>query len=276
MPETFPWEDALFRIVSEAMPPGDQTHNADHARLVAKRAREIRSQPEFVADPHIDDEALIAGAYLHDIGYCAPEKMVSVDSYEHIEEGVAISRRVLADIGFDPAHRERVIYLVRNHDNAKWSIPNWDLPGHGPRLSQAEIEALEASEDEGLQRALLILKEADSAEYTDLHGTERTWAYCEAKGIAIQPEPSYARALNADRLSNLLIFPHLAWLNATTEKGKRAAALGYLRAEQWVYDYCKQYGIAYEPDAEAEEVRWALRTIPDEVAAHFAGRKGKR
>ncbi len=266
---TYNWEAEILRIIEDIMPSSDMTHNATHVRAVAKRARRIRLEPEFRHKHTIDDEILIAGAYLHDVGYCEPARMISVDSFEHIDVGVRKSLGILTRIRFPNPKIPGVLYLIKNHDNAKWSIPNWNLPGRMARLSPEQIREWEWSDDIGLKDALKIVKEADSAEFTDKGGTLRTWYYGEMKNIPIKPYPSHTHILNEDRLSNLLIFPHLAWLSASTQKGKQVASLGYLRAESWVYNYCQEHSIPYVPNPEVEEIQWAFSNMEDRIPPHL-------
>lgn len=261
---SYPWEEALVKKLKILMLPEDKAHNYEHLEAVVERVLQIRQEPEF-ANQDVDDEVLRAGTYLHDVGYYDPSKMVSVDSYEHIEEGIELAKSLLPKVSFPKKKIADVLYLIDNHDNAKWSIPNLNLPNHEARRTEEEIKKHEEKGNPDLRQALLILKEADSAEYTDIQGIERALYYSELKGILIKANPNVNDPLNENTLSNLFIFPHLAWLNSTTEKGKLTAVFGYLRTEAWVKQYCQQYNIPYTPDKEAEEIKWALEVVPDEV-----------
>ena len=265
--QTFPWEVELESKLRRLIDPNDKVHGLDHIKTVVESVSRLLLEPEF-SNEGIDVETLIAGAYLHDVGYVGLEKS-SIDSFEHPQIGIEMGKDLLNQIGFDPAKIDDVLYLVLNHDNAKWILPNWHLPSHTARLSAEEVEAREQSNKPGLKRALLLLKEADSKEYTDTTGTQRTFEYGRLKNFPLGTNPNCFDPMNKSTLSNLLIFPHLAWLNATTKKGKLAAARGYLFAELWVKKYCDENSILYKPNEKLEEVIWALAEIPGEVPEYL-------
>jgi HD domain len=251
----FPWEDDLVNIINNLMPADDKVHSSGHSLTVAAKVRELLQEPEY-SNPDLPDfidiEALIAGAYLHDVGYFSRGEIKAVDSYEHVVIGKEESAKILAEIkSFSDEKIAKVQYLVFNHDNAKWTIPNWSLPNHKSRYSKAAAKEAEATDDDGLRLSLQIIKEADSSEYTDLTGTQRTWDYGEMKGIPVLPYPHHLDPVNKNRLSNLLTFPHLAWLNAYTRKGQLLAHNGFIAAEDWVTKYTSENKIAYKPDKKA-------------------------
>lgn len=258
------WEQQIQEELLRVIPVHDTIHGISHLLTVVESVYLLQFEPEFLQLP-VDEETLIAGAYLHDIGY-AFKGQFSKDTFEHIEYGVQMARSILEKIdGFGIQKIEKVLYLVRNHDNAKFSVPNYFLDNK-PRLSPSQLMDLEQTSDSSLRIALLILKEADSREYTDLTGTERTFAYGQRHNFPLHPtgeNPSPHHPLNLCTLSNLLLFPHLAWLNATTAKGKLAAARGYLAAEGWVRQYCKQHNIFYTTDQTMEEIQWAKSSHPE-------------
>lgn len=266
----YAWEQPLTEAMQRLIPETDRVHGFHHAQAVVDSVYQLQFEPEFRSRP-LDAEVLIASAYVHDIGY-AYQGPFSQDTFEHIEYGEHMAREILTNVkGFDPQKIDAVMYLVRNHDNAKFSVPNHHL-GDVPRFTPADVTKREQSDDPSLPTALAILKEADSKEYTDLSGTQRTFAYGQARGFPLVPDgdsPSPHHSLNRATLSNILLFPHLAWMNATTEKGKYAAARGYLAAERWVFEYCRDHGIPYVPDATMEEVSWAMDNHPDLVSEHF-------
>lgn len=263
----YAWEQPLLEALNRIIPPQDTIHGLPHISQVVENVYVLRFEPEFKDRP-VEEEVLIAGAYLHDIGY-AFKGQFSKDTFEHIEYGVQMAREILAKIeGLDSQKIEKVIYLIQNHDNAKFSVPNFHL-GNTPRSSPGQIKLHEQTDDEGLRNALAIIKEADSKEYTDLSGTERTFKYGQDRGFPLHPageSPSPHHPLNLCTLSNLLLFPHLAWLNATTAKGKLAAARGYIAAEDWVRQYCAEHTILYTTDQTMEEILWTKNNHPELIS----------
>lgn len=266
----YAWEQPLQEAMERIIPENDVVHGFVHAQAVVDSVYGLQFEPEFRLFPP-DGEVLIAGAYVHDIGY-AYHGPFSKDTFEHIAYGEGMARDILTSInGFNPQKIEAVIYLLRNHDNAKFSVPNHHLAGV-PRFTPADVEKREQTDDPSLRTALVILKEADSREYTDLWGTQRALKYGQDRGFPLVVDgesPSPHHSLNRATLSNILLFPHLAWLNATTEKGKDAASRGYLAAEQWVFEYCREHGFLYVPDRTMEEVLWALNAHPELVPEHL-------
>ncbi len=266
----YAWEQPLQEAMRRLIPETDKVHGFNHAQAVVDSVYQLQFEPEFRSRP-LDGEVLIAGAYIHDIGY-AYQGPFSKDTFEHIAYGEDMARAILTNVqGFDPQKIDAVMYLLRNHDNAKFSVPNHHL-GDVPRFTPADVVKREQTDDPSFRTALAILKEADSKEYTDLSGTQRTFKYGQDRGFPLVPDgesPSPRHSLNRATLSNLLLFPHLAWLNATTEKGKYAAARGYLAAEQWVFDYCQREGIVYVPDLSMEEVSWAKSYHQELVPEHL-------
>lgn len=262
------WEQQIQEELLRVIPVHDTIHGISHLLTVVESVYLLQFEPEFLQLP-VDEETLIAGAYLHDIGY-AFKGQFSKDTFEHIEYGVQMAREILAKIEwFNSQKIEKVIYLIQNHDNAKFSVPNFHL-GNTSRFSLDQMKLQEQTDDEGLRNALAIIKEADSKEYTDLSGTERTFKYGQDRGFPLHPageSPSPHHPLNLCTLSNLLLFPHLAWLNATTTKGKLAAARGYLAAEDWVGRYCAQHNIAYTTDENMEEILWARSANPELISS---------
>lgn len=260
----FPWEQSLLEELSAVIPTNDVIHGLPHILSVVKNVYELRFEPEFVNQP-VDEEILVAGAYLHDIGYFFNGPF-SKDTFEHVAYGVQMARDILTkNDSFDHQKIEKILYLIQNHDNAKFSVPNFHL-GNTSRFSPNQMKLQEQTDDQGLRSALAILKEADSKEYTDLSGTERTFKYGQERGFPLHPtgeSPSPHHPLNLCTLSNLLLFPHLAWLNATTAKGKLAAARGYIAAEDWVRRYCTEHNILYTLDQDMEEIQWAKSTHPE-------------
>lgn len=266
----YAWEQPLLQRLQEIISGSETVHGVEHALAVVNSAYELSFEPEF-RERSIDREILIAAGYLHDIGY-AHAGSFSKDTFEHVAYGIEMTREILGSLSeFDPSKIEGVVYLILNHDNAKLGVPNHHL-GDRPRLTPDEIRLREETKDEGLRMALCVLKEADSREYTDISGTKRTFEYGQARSFPLIVErksPSPHDPLNLCTLSNLLLFPHLAWLNATTAKGKLLAAKGYLAAEQWVFNYCHEHGIYYNPDHAMEEIHWALKNNQDLVPTHL-------
>lgn len=264
----YPWEKSLIESLKQVVSVDDKVHGLLHFLNVVDNVYVLQFEPEY--NKHsIDQEVLIAGAYLHDIGYSLKAPF-SNDTFEHVEYGVRMAQNILEHLdGFDPSKIDHVLYLINNHDNAKFAVPNYHLDSK-PRLTQDQVNKREQTDDPSLRIALSILKEADSREYTDLSGTERTFSYGQRHNFPLHPvgeSPSPHHPLNLCTLSNLLLFPHLAWLNATTAKGKLAAARGYLAAEDWVGQYCAQHNIAYTTDQNMEEILWARSAIPELISS---------
>lgn len=258
------WEKSLIESLNQVISLDDKVHGLPHILNVVDNVYVLQFEPEF-SRHSIDEEVLIAGAYLHDIGY-AFKGSFSNDTFEHIEYGIRMAQTILKNIeGFDPNKISHVLYLIHNHDNAKFTVPNYHLDSK-PRITQEQVNKREQTDDPNLRIALSILKEADSREYTDLTGTERTFQYGQRHNFPLHPageSPSPHHPLNLCTLSNLLLFPHLAWLNATTAKGKLAAARGYLAAENWVRQYCAEHDILYSSDQNMEEILWAKELHPE-------------
>lgn len=247
MQNKYKWELELGEFVDSVVPDSDKAHDIGHSLKVIARVKELLAEPEY-KNSEIDTESLIAAAYLHDVGYHYLGNIESADSFEHIAAGVQAAKDILPKLEFPTQKIDTVLYLILNHDNAKWGLKNANLEGQICRLNESEIANREETSDPNTLLALQVLKEADSYEYTDLRGTERTWNYSTEKGMPVLPNPSYKDALNANTLSNLLIFPHLAWLNAHTKTGKKLAARGYQAAEKWVSDYCAAHNLEYTRD----------------------------
>ena len=236
----------LVDRVKKFIAPEDKIHGFDHILAVVANVKAVRAEPEF-AGKYIDEEVLLAAAYLHDIGYFYKDLM-SIDSFEHIELGIETAREILTEIEFDKTKIEDVCYLILNHDNPKWPIPNL-MRDNNPRLTIDEITEREKTDKPWLKDALAILKEADSSEYTDMKGIERTMLYSTRIGLPVLGNPTWQDSMNKNALSNLLIFPYVAWLNATTAKGKKRAEEGYINTQKWIKTYCEENGISFVPES---------------------------
>ncbi len=264
------WEAGFVQGLQDLIRTDDKVHGLDHCLSVVERVYQLQSEPEFQSLPP-DGEILTASGYLHDLGY-ASDGHFSPDTFEHLEYGQKYARELLQTLdGFDHLKISGVLYLIGNHDNAKFSQRNFHL-GDKPRLTRRQVILREQTGDRRLKTALAILKEADSQEYTDIKGTQRTYEYCQVRGFPLTIDgegPSPHHSLNRCTLSNLLLFPHLAWSNATSGKGKLAAVRGYIAAEKWVYDFCQDHKLAYFPDYRMPEIIWASSNTPGLLPKHI-------
>ncbi|WP_019634568.1 AAA family ATPase [Actinomadura atramentaria] len=129
-----PWPEirAAFAWVRDlAGVPQDAVHHAEgdvevHTRMACEA---LAGLPEFRARPEGERVRLFAAVLMHDVAkpYTTREEDGRITAHGHSRAGDLMVRRVLWELGADPAWREHVAALVRHHQVPFWALERPDL-----------------------------------------------------------------------------------------------------------------------------------------------------
>ncbi|ADB59122.1 metal dependent phosphohydrolase [Haloterrigena turkmenica DSM 5511] len=185
------------RSYFEAAPPGHDWHHVQRVETLA----------ETLVDRHqsgsIDERVVTLAVYLHDIGR---EKEDSGEIDDHAAWGARESRRILEDVGADPATIDGVAHCVRAH-----------------RYSNAvEPERLEAK----------LVSDADNLDALGAVGIARTFAHGGALGepiydpaVPVADDETAAGATQYNHLhEKILALPERLYTDVGRELAERRAA----------------------------------------------------
>jgi uncharacterized protein len=99
------WRDRLGDMVSGFIHPA---WGHSHARRVLEMALSLASEEEM----YVDEDSLLAAAYLHDVGAFEPYKRDEVD---HAVRSAEVAPFLLEQVGFDPNRFDLVSDIIVGH-----------------------------------------------------------------------------------------------------------------------------------------------------------------
>lgn len=104
--------DKIIKEVEKILKNRRDSHNFEHCQRVAKIAKQIAQDYK-----NVDLDVIIAGCYLHDIGYTKAKH-----SLLHCIEGEKLAREILQKINFPKDKIDKVCGAVLHHEDSKFGI----------------------------------------------------------------------------------------------------------------------------------------------------------
>ncbi|EKD57068.1 MAG: hypothetical protein ACD_58C00010G0014 [uncultured bacterium] len=102
----------IIKEVEKYLKGRSDSHDIEHCHRVAKIAREVAKDYNKA-----DTEIIIAGCYLHDVGYTKASY-----GHPHCVAGVKIAQDILEKIGYSQDKIDKICEIVLHHEDSKFGI----------------------------------------------------------------------------------------------------------------------------------------------------------
>lgn len=220
-----------------------------HALAVENAANATLNASESEFNSSEEDQAVLrTAALLHDVGFANRADDWTADQFEHIQAGQALASQILRQIAFfgdRPERINRVLRLIKYHDDTTYSFPTATLCG-SPLLPNA------VQHSQPQDRLLTALQEADSlihANYKCVLEAAKEWQEKLMLPLASDAAPLATWQWMDSIVGNVRLVAKRAILDARTGEGRRAALDSYDYLEAYIQELCRAAGTHYEADA---------------------------